>query len=76
MFDETLKTVAHALAGHCRNGTESEGLDTLYSPDVVSVEAAAMDGSGNTEAHGLDALRGKHAWWAENTTMHSSSVDG
>ena len=76
MFNDTLKTVAHSLVNHCKNGTEEEGLNTLYSDNVVSVEAASMDGSGQTETHGLEALRAKHAWWNENTEVHSFSAEG
>ena len=77
MFNDTLTQTAKALAAHCNNGTESEGLDTLYHPDCVSAEALAMPGSPMPrEAKGLDAIRAKHAWWENANEVHSTSADG
>lgn len=74
MPDETLKTVAEKLIACCREGREAEGLDTLYSDDAVSVEAADM-GNGR-ECAGREAIKGKHAWWDASTEVHSFSADG
>ena len=71
----SLKEVADRLVAHCRNGTEMEGLSTLYAPDAVSVEAADMSGAGR-EMRGVDAIRGKHEWWSANHEVHSSTVEG
>ncbi|MEM8843252.1 MAG: nuclear transport factor 2 family protein, partial [Pseudomonadota bacterium] len=76
MFDEKLVEVATALITHCRNGTEGEGLDTLYAEDCVSVEAAAMDGGGEVVHKGLAAIRAKHAWWDEHSEVHSFNAEG
>ncbi|MEM0989962.1 MAG: nuclear transport factor 2 family protein [Pseudomonadota bacterium] len=76
MFDETLSQIAGALVEHCRNGTEDEGLATLYSADVVSVEAMTMPGGMDRTSTGMDALKAKHAWWEANAEVHSSSVEG
>jgi ketosteroid isomerase-like protein len=73
-MSDTLSTLAHALVMHCRNGTEEDGLNTLYAPDCISVEA--FDVSGPRVTEGLDGIRGKHAWWAENFEVHGGSVDG
>jgi hypothetical protein len=72
----SLKEVADRLVAHCRNGTEAEGLDTLYSKNAVSVEAMEMPGSGSREARGLDAIRAKHDWWSANHEVHSATVEG
>lgn len=50
-------------------------LDDHYAPDAVSVEAMAMPGM-DREAKGLDAIKGKHAWWDANMEMHSASAEG
>lgn len=76
MFDIQLVEIANALIAHCRNGTESEGLDTIYAEDCVSVEAGVMEGGGERTFTGLDAIRAKHAWWDENTEIHSFSAKG
>lgn len=57
-----LMDVANELVAGCRDGTSSQKLDDLYAPDAVSVESADFSGMGR-ESKGLDAIKGKHAWW-------------
>ncbi|KUF11886.1 nuclear transport factor 2 family protein [Pseudoponticoccus marisrubri] len=59
-------TLANALVAGCREGREKENLDKLYAADAVSVEAMAMEEGGSRETHGLDGIKGKHAWWDAN----------
>ena len=61
------------LVEHCRNQTEAQGLDTLYAPDAVSVEAVDSGGMGR-ETHGVEGIRGKHQWWADNFEVHDFAV--
>ena len=68
-----MKSVANELVTGCREGREVENLGKLYAADAVSVEAADMNGQGR-EAHGLDAIRGKHAWWDSAMEVTSVSV--
>lgn len=56
-----LNEIAAQLVAGCREGREAEMLETLYAADAVSVEA--MDMGQGRECHGLDGIRGKHAWW-------------
>lgn len=70
----TVSELAQALVDGCRSGTETANLDRLYAPDAVSVEA--QDNGNGRVAEGLDAIRAKHAWWAENATVHASEVEG
>ena len=70
----TAKEIGAALAAHCRAGSEAEGLATLYAADCRSIEA--VDNGGGRVAEGIEAIRGKHAWWEENFTVHASQVDG
>lgn len=70
----TLPEIAQALVDGCRAGTEAENLERLYAPDAVSVEA--QDNANGRVAEGLDAIRAKHAWWEENTTVHAAEVEG
>ncbi len=67
-----LQTIANELVAGCREGRETENLGKLYAPDAVSVEAADM-GQGR-EAKGLDAIRGKHAWWESAMEVSGATV--
>lgn len=70
-----IKDIAEALVNHCKNGTEAEALSTLYSDAIVSVEAQPNpQTSGISE--GMEALHGKHAWWAANFDVHAQEVEG
>jgi hypothetical protein len=71
----SLRDLAHRTVEANRNGTTRELLDTAYAPGAVSVEAVAM-GEGGREAVGLDAIRGKHAWWDSAMEMHDLKVEG
>ncbi|MEL7090902.1 MAG: nuclear transport factor 2 family protein [Pseudomonadota bacterium] len=68
----SLMDVANALVDGCRNGKETANLEVLYAPDAVSVEA--MDHGEGREAVGMDALRGKHAWWDANFEVLSGDI--
>lgn len=70
----TLAEIAKELVAGCREHREVENLHKLYSADAVSVEP--MDMGGGREAAGLEAILGKHAWWAATAEMHGSSVEG
>jgi hypothetical protein len=52
-----------------------ECLDELFAKDAVSVEAAAPPGQDRT-SRGLDAIRAKGKWWADNHTVHGEELDG
>ena len=69
-----LREIADELVAGCREGRTEENLDKLYAADAVSVEPA--DQGGGREAAGLDAIRAKHAWWAEAAEMHGAKVEG
>jgi hypothetical protein len=76
MSAETLKTIAEKLVAHCRAGTTKKGLDELYDPDAVSVEATAMTGTDSRETIGVAGIRGKHDWWENAMEVHSASAEG
>lgn len=69
----TLNEIAAALVAGCREGREAENLGLLYAEDAVSVEAADFSGMGR-EAHGLDAIRAKHAWFDSAMEILEGSV--
>lgn len=67
--------IARKLVELCRQGKNTEALDTLFAEDVVSVEAGAPPGM-EREARGLAAVKAKGEWWRSNHAIHSASVTG
>lgn len=67
--------VGQQLAALCREGRNMDAINELYAEDVVSVEAAEMEGMQRT-MQGIDAVRGKNQWWSENHEVHEASVKG
>ena len=70
----TTKEVADKLVHLCSQGKFEEAM-TLYSPDIVSMEAGAPPGQ-SREAKGLAAVKAKGEWWAANHEVHSMKVEG
>ena len=68
----TFDDVANKLVDGCRTGKTLENLDVIYAPDAVSVEA--LDNGGGREVQGLDAIKGKHAWWDNTFEMLGGDV--
>jgi hypothetical protein len=68
-------TIAEELVSLCREGRNGDAINTLYSPDIVSIESMGNE-SMPREQKGIDAIRGKNQWWAENNEVHSATVDG
>ncbi len=75
MFNEKLMQTAQQLVENCKTGKEREGLKTLYADNCVSVEALDMEGHGR-EAHGIEAISGKHDWWDNSFEVHSAETKG
>ena len=67
--------IAKKLVELCRQGKNAEARETLYSKDIVSVEAGAPPG-GQRESKGIEAVRAKSAWWADNHEIHSANITG
>lgn len=67
--------IAKKLVELCQQGKFEEAIKSLYSKDIVSVEAIPMP-DGSRESKGLDAVMGKTEWWVANHEVHSSRVEG
>jgi ketosteroid isomerase-like protein len=67
--------VARELVALCRAGRNLDAVNTLYSPDIVSIEPVG-DENMPAEMHGIDAIRQKHEWWYANNELHSGAVNG
>ena len=59
----------------CKEGKFEECISSLFSKDAVSVEAGAPPGQDRT-AKGIEAIRAKGKWWADNHTVHKAEVTG
>jgi hypothetical protein len=59
----------------CKTHQNQVALETLFSPDVVSVEAAAPPG-GAAEARGIKAVAEKGKQWMANHEIHASKLEG
>ena len=73
--EPTTAAVAEELVALCRVGKNFDAINTLYSPDIVSVESMGNE-TMPREQKGIDAIRGKNQWWSENNEVHGATVDG
>jgi ketosteroid isomerase-like protein len=71
----TTKEVADTLVKLCSQGKFDEATNTLYSDDIVSMEAGAPPGQ-SREAKGIAAVKAKGEWWVANHEVHSATVEG
>jgi ketosteroid isomerase-like protein len=71
----TTQEVANTLVKLCSSGKFQEATETLYSNDIVSMEASAPPG-GSRESKGIDAIKAKGEWWTANHDVHSVNVEG
>jgi len=71
----TTQEVADKLVKLCSVGKFDEASDSLYSPNIVSMEAGAPPGQ-SRESKGIDAVKAKGKWWVDNHEVHSVNVEG
>ena len=69
------QAVGKKLVELCREGKFKEAVESLYSPDIVSVEAGAGP-SMPARMEGIEAIKGKGEWWGANHEVHSTKVEG
>lgn len=67
--------VAEELVALCRAGRNMDAINTLYSPDIVTVESMGSEQMPR-EMKGIDAVRQKNQWWIDNNEVHSAETDG
>jgi hypothetical protein len=70
--------IGQKLVEAANAGQEAEGqfVTDYYANDVVSIEGGEDDGDMPSRLEGIDAIRGKHAWWFGNNDMHSTTAVG
>ncbi len=71
----TTQEVATTLVKLCSQGKFQEAMESLYSPDIVSMEAGAPPGQ-SRESKGIKAVMAKGEWWTANHDVHAASVEG
>lgn len=69
------KQVGQKLVDLCSKGKNEEAIESLYSKDIVSVEAMGSPEM-PAEMRGIDKIKGKNQWWYENHEVHSAKVEG
>ena len=67
--------VAQKVVELTRKQAWNEAVNSLYAPDIVSVEARTMDGS-SPETRGIKGVQEKVDWWIKNMDVHSAKVSG
>jgi hypothetical protein len=69
------KEVGQKLVEFCRNGLNLDAISSLYSKDIVSVEAMG-GGDMPQEVRGIDKVVEKNKWWYDNNEIHHASAEG
>ena len=67
--------IGKRLVALCQQGKGLEAVDTLYDEKIVSIEAQGNDEM-PARMEGIDAIRGKNAWWYDNHEIHTSTAAG
>lgn len=68
-------SVGKKLVEMCKAGKFKECVETLYSPNIVSIEAASGPNM-PARMEGIQAIRGKGEWWEANHEVHKADVTG
>jgi hypothetical protein len=71
----TTHDIGTRLVELCRAGKHREAQDSLYSPDIVSVEAGAPPGQ-SPETRGLAAVIAKGTAWEQAHEIHQATTEG
>ena len=71
----TTAEIAKQLVALCSKGENQKAMETLYSPNIVSVEAMEMNNMPR-ETKGIEAVGKKGAWWVSNHEIHSAKCMG
>jgi ketosteroid isomerase-like protein len=69
------KQIGKSLVDLCNQGKNMDAIDSLYSKDVVSVEATGSPEMPR-ESKGIDQIRAKNRWWYDNNEVHSGKAEG
>jgi hypothetical protein len=73
-MENTLE-IGKQLVELCRQGKSTQAVDTLYAPNIVSIEAMPNP-SFPQRMEGVAAVRGKNEWWEKNHEVHRAEARG
>lgn len=71
----SVKEIGQKLVAFCQQGKNLESISTLYSADIVSIEAGASP-AGERVSTGIEAVKAKNVWWVENHEIHKAETAG
>jgi hypothetical protein len=71
----TAMEIGKQLVELCNAGRDAEVVDRYYDEKIVSIEGQGSDEM-PARMEGIEAIRGKHAWWYDNHEIHSSRAVG
>ncbi len=71
----TTAEIGKQLVALCKDNKGLDAVDSLYDDKIVSIEAQGSDEL-PARMEGLEAVRGKNAWWYENHELHDTSCSG
>jgi ketosteroid isomerase-like protein len=75
MSDNDTLNVGKKLVQLCKQGKNLDAVNTLYAPNVVSVETHSMPNM-PARMEGIDAIRKKNQWWFDNHDIHAFDCKG
>ena len=71
----TTLEVGKKLVELCRQGKNLEAIETLYAPNIVSLEVHG-DETMPARMEGIQAIKGKNEWWLANHEIHGGETNG
>lgn len=72
---QTTFEIGTKLVALCNQNKFLEAVDSLYAPEIVSIEPHGGPG-GERRMEGIAAVRGKNEWWMKNHDVHQAAATG
>ena len=67
--------VGTQLVDLCRHGKNAQAIESLYAPNIVSIEATPTPNFPQ-RLEGIEAIKGKNEWWEKNHEVHRAEARG
>lgn len=71
----TALEIGRRLVELCNAGRDHDAVEELYDEKIVSIEGQGSEAL-PARMEGLEAVRGKHAWWEDAHEVHASAATG
>ena len=71
----TTVEIGKQLVAFCQDQKGLDAVDALYDEKIVSIGALGFDEL-PARMEGIEAVRGKNAWWYDNHEIHAESASG